>query len=246
MGPLERWGRPVAVGVSALILFAGALLFTAAATGRFGQYWGYDVGHYLDGARRFLDTGTPYLPNEVAGPFEYAPETFLHPPIALLLFVPFLWLPIILWWVIPLGTVAWCAWSWRPAYWAWPTMAFAVAYTRFHDALIVGNSDLWVWAGVAAGLRFGWPAIVVVVKPSLGPLVLAGARHRSWWLAAFVVLVASLPFWTLWVDWLRVVRNSPADFSYSLPNLPYLVMPIIWWAARRRPEAPTARMAVPA
>src|SRR5215510_5930822 len=66
-----------------------------------------DITQYLNATRRWLDTGTPYLPQEVAAPFQFGTETFLHPPISLLLFAPFLVLPIALWWAIPIGVVLW-------------------------------------------------------------------------------------------------------------------------------------------
>ena len=221
-----RWERPVALGLSAVIGGFGLALFWTTLSGG-GLGIGGDLAEYMAATQRWIATGTPYLASEVAGPFDYGPLTFLHPPIALALFAPFLVLPTILWWAIPLTVVAWCVWSWRPALWTWPIIALALAYPRFHGALIVGNTDLWVWAGVAAGLRFGWPALVIVAKPSLVPLLVAGARHRAFWLGAGVVALACLPFGSLWLDWLAVVRHSPGDLSYSLPNLPWLLMPVL-------------------
>ena len=229
-----RWYRPAMVGLSLLALAWGALLFYTAATGTFGGYWGVDIGHYLDGTRRWLAVGTPYLPSEVAAPFDYQPQTFMHPPVALLLFLPFLYLPILAWWVIPLAITGAIVVACRPAPWTWPLIAMAVAYPRFHDALIVGNSDLWVLAGIAAGLRFGWPALVIVIKPSLGFFVLAGSRHRSWWLGWIGVAILCVPFGVLWIDWVHVVINSPGDFTYSLWNVPYLLAPVVAWLGRTR------------
>jgi hypothetical protein len=193
-----------------------------------------DIGHYLDGTRRWLETGSPYLPNEVAAPFDFAPLTFLHPPVALYLFLPFLVLPLQLWWIIPIAVVVAIIVAWRPAPWSWPVMMAALVFSRFHVPLIVGNTDLWVWAGVAAGLRFGWPALLVVVKPSLLPLAAVGIRQRSWWIAAAVVALACLPFGALWFDWIAVVRNSPAPVTYSVLNLPWLLIPVVAWLARAK------------
>ena len=233
----RRWGRPAAVALTIALTVAGIVELRAALSDIGVSIIGLDIGHYLDGTRRWLDTGTPYLPDEVRGPFQFAPLTFLHPPVALYLFLPFLFLPLVLWWAIPLGIVAWSIVSWRPAVWSWPILVGALVFSRFHIPLIVGNTDLWVWAGVAAGLRFGWPALVVVVKPSLGPLILAGARHRSWWIGAAVLAVACIPFGALWFDWLAVVRNSPAGLTYSVANLPWLAVPIVAWLARSKPDS---------
>ena len=205
----RRWGRPAAVALTIALTVAGIVELRAALSDIGVSIIGLDIGHYLDGTRRWLDTGTPYLPDEVRGPFQFAPLTFLHPPVALYLFLPFLFLPLVLWWAIPLGIVAWSIVSWRPAAWSWPILVGALVFSRFHIPLIVGNTDLWVWAGVAAGLRFGWPALVV----------------------------ACIPFGSLWLDWLAVVRNSPAGLTYSVANLPWLAVPIVAWLARSKPDS---------
>ena len=72
-----------------------------------------------------------------------------------------------LWWAIPLGIVAWSIVAWRPAVWTWPVIAALLSLSRFMIPLIVGNTDLWVWAAIALGLRWGWPSLLVAVKPSL-------------------------------------------------------------------------------
>lgn len=231
-----RWGRPVAVWLTLLFVVVG-LAFLNAGLAVVGQtIVGLDIGHYLDATRRSIESGTPYLANEVAGPFLIDPLTYLHPPIALYLFAPFLVLPVALWWAIPIGIVAWSVVAWRPADWTWPVMAALLALSRFHIPLIVGNSDLWIWAAIAAGLRFGWPALLVAVKPSLFPFMLIGLRHRSWWVGAAIVLLISLPFGSLWIDWISVLRNAPKDIGYSVANVPWLLVPVVAWLARTRPE----------
>lgn len=234
-----RWGRPLAVSLTLVFVAIGIAVLWAGMAGVGQRIVGLDIGHYLDATRRWLETGTPYLASEVAGPYEIAPLTFLHPPVALYLFVPFLALPLALWWAIPLGIVAWSVVSWRPADWTWPIMAALLALSRFHIPLIVGNTDLWVWAAIALGLRLAWPALLVVIKPSLFPFALIGARHRSWWIAAAIVVIISLPFGSLWFDWVSVIRNAPKDLSYSIPNVPWLLVPVIAWAARTRPTGST-------
>ncbi len=231
-----RFGGPIAVGLTALIATAAVALFVAAATGPVASLaWGHDFRHYLLATQRWLDTGSPYLPAEVAGPFDYEPLTFLHPPIALLLFAPFLVLPAALWWT-PLLAVGWCVVAWRPARWSWPLMAAILAFPRVHVAIVLGNTDIWVWAAVALGLRFGWPAVLVVIKPSLFPLMAVGARHRSFYPALVVAALLCLPFGTLWIDWLHVAANSPAGLLYSIQSLPWLLLPLLAYVARRRPR----------
>lgn len=212
------------------------MVFQAAMAGVGQQVVGLDIGHYLDATRRWLEIGTPYVPYQVAGPFPMTDgSTFLHPPIALYLFAPFLILPLVFWWVIPVGIVAWTILAWRPAYWSWPIIAAVLALSRFHVPLIVGNSDLWIWAAIAAGLRFGWPALLVVVKPSLLPFMILGIWRRSWWIAALLVAFLSIPFGSLWLEWMSVIRNAPIDLRYSLIDLPWLLIPVLAWMARTRP-----------
>lgn len=231
-----RWGRPVAVGFTLLFAVIGVVIFAAGMAGAGRNIVGLDIGHYIDATRRWVEVGTPYVQSEVAGPYQIGPLTYLHPPVALYLFAPFLVIPIALWWAIPIGIVAWSVFSWRPADWTWPVMAALLALSRFHIPLVVGNSDLWVWAAVAAGLRFGWPTLLVVVKPSLFPFMFIGIRRRSWWVGAAFIGLTCIPFGSLWIDWILVIRNAPKDLGYSVANVPWLLVPIIAWAARTRPK----------
>lgn len=230
---MARWYRPAMVGLSVVILAGGAWWFVGQAFGTFAPYWGVDLTKYLAATQRWLDSGSPYLPSEVAAPFDhFGVWTFLHPPIALLLFAPFLVLPAVLWWAIPLGLTAWAVGSMRPAPWTWPIIAAGLGWPRFQGALIVGNTDLWVLASVALGLCYGWPALLVAAKPSLAFFALAGIRRRSWWVGALVVAAACVPFGWLWPEWARVVMNSPGDLGYSLGSVPALLVPAVAWLGR--------------
>ncbi len=248
--PSVRLSRPA----SALLRAVGALLALAAV-----WYWwrvwstaapGFptvDIGHYLDATRRWLETGTPYLAHEVAADFEYSPLTYLHPPIALLLFAPFLILPVQLFWILPIALlvafVAWC----RPAAWAWPLIGAALLWHQTAVALVAGNSDLWVAAFIAAGLWLGWPFALVIIKPSLGFFALLGVRSRSWWIAVAMLGGLSLLFGRLWLDWLQVVTHAPGGLLYSLVSLPLMLLPIVAWLARdpRSPNAPGSPATAP-
>ena len=66
-------------------------------------------------------------------------------------------------------------------------------------------------------------------------------RRAEWWLGAALVAVACLPFGSLWLDWLAVIRNSPFGLAYSVASLPWLAVPIVAWAARSRP-LPSSRL----
>lgn len=228
--PLVLDRRPVRLAAFALAVvllgYAGLVLY-ATATTTFAGLAGLDLDAYLAATRRWLASGTPYLANEVAGPFAYAPLTFLHPPLALLLFVPFLVLPAVLWWAIPVALTVVAIGSLRPAPWTWPLMAAGLCVPSFSAAFVVGNTDLWVCAFLAAGLRWGWPAVLIVAKPSLIPLAFVGAVDRAWWISAAVLGAVALAFGSLWLDWLHVVLNSPGSILYSLGAVPWLLFPVI-------------------
>jgi hypothetical protein len=206
--------------VGLFVIVYGVTLYRWHTSG----YIGWDAGHYFDAARRFVETGTPYLASEVAWPFVYGDLTFLHPPVSLYLFVPFAYLPFVLWWVVPIAGIAWLLRDAKAkpliiAVLCWPTLPIAAAN---------GNTDWWVLMFAIAGVRYGWPALAVIVKASLAPLMLSGVRHRSWWYGLPVLAVACLPFGALWADWVAVVQNSPGDLTYSLSAaVPLTIIPLV-------------------
>lgn len=222
----------VAIVVVSVALFLVQLgLYAAGTVDIIMLDW--DRGHYMDAARRFLDTGQPYLPWEIAGPFDYTPLTFLHPPLALWLMVPFSFLPDVLWYVAPVVIVLAVLASWRPSPLALAIVGLCILWPRTPAMVVTGNTDMWVAALVALGLRFGLPGPFVLIKPSLGPLALAGIHRRAWWVGLAVVIAISLPFGSLWYDWIRVVLHAPGGLLYSALALPGTVFPVFAWWGRR-------------
>ena len=70
-------------------------------------------------------------------------------------------------------------------------------------------------------------------------LRLIGIRSRSWWIAALVLAIASLPLLSLWLDYPAATSNSNAKFWYSFGNLPFFVLPIVaYLGSSRRGETP--------
>jgi hypothetical protein len=227
----SRWLGPLAVGLvgAAVIVLLWALL------GPYGRtYLDWDRAHYLAATARWLEMGTPYLAQDVAGPFDYQPDTFLHPPVALLLFLPFRWLPAIAWYAIPILIVGVIVARWHPARWTWPIMAACLAWPRTSGMLIVGNSDLWVAAFVALGLHWGWGWALIALKPSFAPLALLGVRRRGFWFAVSVLVVVSCTFGQLWLDWFSVVLHAPGGVLYSILGLPLVLLPAVAYAGRTR------------
>lgn len=202
-----------------------------------------DFEGYLAAAQRFVDTGSPYAAVQLEGPYPpwELPTTalYLHPPTSLVLVVPFLVLPAIVWWAVPIGVIGWFLARCRPAPWGWAVIAMLVAWPRTLGAVMLGNSDLWVTAGIAAGFVYGWPAVLVFLKPTLAPFALVGVRHRSFWVGMAVFAVVSLAFWPLWWEWLTAVRNGQGlGLAYSLPNLAMPLIPVVAWVTRARNPTP--------
>jgi hypothetical protein len=207
-----------------------------------------DLDGYLAGARRFVETGSPYLPSQVAGPWTLGPHSFIHPPAALALFVPFLVLPAFLWWAIPLGITTFVIIRFWPAPWTWPLKAACLVWPRSSGSLLAGNTDMWAMAFVAAGAMWGWPAALLAVKPTVAPLALIGGRRAL--LAGLIVIALCAALLPLWIQYAAVIGNVGVDWTYSLLNLPLVVLPAIAWLGRQPPvdavptgRAPTANRA---
>jgi hypothetical protein len=206
---------------------------------------GTDLDYYQFVAQRWLDTGVYYTDRQLSGPYEV--QTLvdnLYPPHALYLFLAFLVLPDILWWVLPLGLIAYVVWWCRPVAWMWPILALIVLFPKTPNQILYGNTDMWVAAAIAGGVRWAWPSVLVTFKPSLAFFALIGIRARSWWIAAAVLVVVSLPFISLWLEYPTAMVNSSAKFWYSFGNLPFFSLPIVaFLGSSRRVTTPPWRWA---
>lgn len=206
---------------------------------------------YMLQAQRVLDGGPLYQPFQLAGPYgayanglETWPE--LYPPTAVyLLFVPMSLLPAVLWWAIPITIVAVVVWHWRPGLWAWVFILAALAVPRSWSTILTGNPVLWMTAFVALGTIYGWPAILVVLKPTLAPFALLGINTGRWWVAVLALGVVSLAMLPGWLDYLTVMRNfQGGSLLYSLDQYPLMAIPVVAWLGRRSVELDVADVAV--
>lgn len=205
----------------------------------FGQrFLANDLNGYVAGARRFLETGSPYLAEQLSGRWQLQPDSFIHPPVAVILFAPFIVLPAVLWWAIPIGLTAWSVIRLRPSAWSWPLMAACLLWPRTDGILIAGNTDMWVAAAVGVSLAFGVPApVLVVMKPSYLPLALIGLRRPAWWVVGIVVAIICLLFGPLWFQYVKVLAGVTLEPIYSLFNVPYVLVPVVAWSGRSRRRA---------
>ena len=238
-GLLGSMYRATMLGLAMVIAFGFVTGLMAMARSPWAAQFAFgngDLSGYLDGARRFLATGSPYLPEQVAGSWHLQPHSFIHPPVALVLFVPFLWLPAILWWAIPIVGTTWIMIRSRPAPWTWPLVALCLAWPRSQGSILDGNTDLWAMFAVALGVRYGWPFIFLIVKPTFAPLAILGTNDRRIWIAAAIAAAATLPLVSLWLDYFAVIRNTDLGLGYSVLNMPLIVMPLASLFPSRRQE----------
>jgi len=233
--PRARLGRVAALGLTGALVVLGILELAYLVPYIASQAaLGTDHTFYRMIGERWLDTGEFYLPRQLAGP--YILETnvdVLYPPTAIPFFALLRWLPFPLWWAIPIGVVAWVIARLRPAMWTWPVIALLVIWPRNLSDLLYGNTNMWVVAAVAGGVVWGWPAVLVTLKPSLAPFALVGITHRAWWIAFGVLALASVPVLDLWGDYFTAIGYSNAEWYWSLEDVPVMSLPLVAWLGRR-------------
>ena len=199
-------------------------------------YGGVDYRLYMDATQHWLGGGAFYQPYQLAGPYPISAGDILYPPVDLWLFAPFVVLPPAVWWLVPLGATAWVVWRMRPAAMAWPIIALCVLWPPTIVKIATGNPVMWVVAAVALGCLYRWSFMLVLIKPSLFPFSLIGMTRRSSWLTLGIIVLLSLPFGAMWIDWIGAVANSRGGgFAYSIQEVPMLLVPVVAWVWRTGP-----------
>jgi hypothetical protein len=232
---MSRLARPLAFGLAVVILGFLAFELWIVIPRMRPEALGVDFHQYLEHTQRWLDGGSLYLERQLLGPYEIQAGDSLYPPPILYLTVPFvLGIPQVFWWAIPLTIIAIVVGRYRPAPWTWPLLAAMIAAPRSIEIVMYGNPVIWCTAALAAGTVLGWPAVFVILKPSLAPLAIWGIRRRSWWIALAVAIVAAVPFGAMWLEWIQVIRDSSGSLLYSIPDLFFVLLPVVAWLGRRR------------
>lgn len=226
--------RRVAVLLSVAV-FLLPVAFVAIVPHPLDQPLGVDFTLYRDVAARWL-AGGPYLePHQLAGPYTIEAGDILYPPVGLWLFVPFVALPAALWWALPIGATGWAMWRLQPKPLVWPLIALCIAWPTTLLKTWTGNPVIWTVAALALATIYRWPAAFVFLKTSLFPFAFFGANRRSWWVALGVLVLMSVPFGALWVDWIASVVNSRGGGPlYSSLEIPMLLIPLVAWVGRTR------------
>lgn len=245
---LRTWDlRPIWIGITVMLLIAFAFEYVFLYRVIDDQTAvGVDHRFYVDVARRWLDTGVFYTDRQLSGPYETTTLIDnLYPPHALLLFIPFIVLPGLLWWVLPLGFMAYVVWWCRPQPWGLAVVAMLLLFPKSPNLIIYGNTDMWVGAAIAAGVRWGWPSVLISMKPSLIFFSALGILTRAWWVAAAALAVVSLPFAGLWVLYPTALGHSSSKPWYSFADIPFLLIPVAAWLfSSYRGEVPLRRWAL--
>lgn len=203
--------------VAVIVGYALAEIWTIVAevtAGRAGV--GFDYNIYMERTRSWLAGGGFYLPRQLAGPYPIADGDAFYPPVALWLFVPFSYLPAILWWAVPTVIIVLSVRHIRPSRFGWVVLGLAAIQTRTGIVWGLGNPSMWAFAALAAGLAFDWPMPLVALKPTLGPFALIGIHRRRWWLGAALVIVLALPFGAMWADYAAIMLNMQPTSSHGL------------------------------
>jgi hypothetical protein len=194
---------------------------------------GMDYRIYQDRTIDWLAGDGFYRERQLTGqPYVIQNGDSLYPPTMLYLLVPFaLGAPAVLCWLIPLALIALALVRLRPPTWTWPFMAFVLLLPRTTLVLVLGNPSMWLIAAAFLGVAWGWPAALVLLKPTLAPLALIGARRRAWWVALAALVLVSLPFGLMWLDYATALLDAQngRGLEYTLGEWPLMLAPLAAW-----------------
>jgi len=224
----------------AILIVAGAEwgVRTWAAAVEAPALLGLDIHFYLERTASWLAGTGFYQPWQLTGqPYLVERGAVTYPPTVLLLFTPFtLGLPMVLWWAVPLGAIGAVLIRSRPPAFTWPLLALVLVYPRTWVVVALGNPSIWAIAAGVAGTAWGWPAAFAVLKPAFAPLALVGIRWRSFWIAVAMLVAVSIPFGSMWSDYLTAIRSATTDrgLEYLLGEWPIALVLIVAVTARSR------------
>jgi hypothetical protein len=229
---------PLADGIGIGFVLAVALSYLHGFWFAAPGYVGHDLALYQHEVNAWL-SGTPMYPAfEVRGPFPIVDGVILYPPITIALFALTFWLPLPLWWLIPIAIVATVIYRLHPGRRWLLAIAVCLVYPMSVGLVVSGNPDLWLAAALAVAVYWHPAAAFVLLKPSVFPFALIGWRRREWWAIAGAFAAGSLLLLPQTLDWLAVVRNGQGGLRsglvYSYQDVPLLIVPLLAWAGSAR------------
>lgn len=190
---------------------------------------GFDFNIYRTAVTRWLAGDGFYLQHQLAGTYTITNGDVLYPPTAIYLFLPFLVLPPILWWLLPLVVIIVATIRLRPSRLGLAVMAACLLPPIGIQEVLKGNPVLWVVAFESLALTGIPVGPLVLLKASLFPFALIGIRRRGWFIAAGLLILATLPLAGLVPDWIRSVTNSDGGLAYSIKDVPLMLAPLAAW-----------------
>ncbi len=202
-----------------------------------------DHATYMDATRRWLAGGSFFQPYQLTGPYKVEMFEILYPPTILPLLASFSFLPDVMWWIVPMSVLIGVCSYWHPTLLGWTLILACLASPYTFVVFAFGNPGMWIAAFLGLGTVYGWPAILVLLKPTLAPFALLGIRGKSWWVALGVLAVVSLLFVPIWAEYFTAIANARGPLVsplYSLPSVPLMLIPLVARATseRRAPDAP--------
>lgn len=232
--PLGLW-KFAALVAFAIVTVEAIAIGTTVIPSNYGWSLGMDYRFFRDVGARWLADGSFYLPHQLSGPYvgQLMVDVF-YPPSALLLFVPFAFLPPVLWWALPILILGYALVRLHPAPWAWLVVAILLAWPRSIGIYLFGNTDMWAVAAVASGIVWGWPAAFLAMKPVLLPFAFPAVRRRAFWVGLAGLAVISLFMLPLWFDYVTAMAGLTIDLSAPVGSFPLMMIPIVAWLGRRR------------
>lgn len=194
---------------------------------------GMDFGIYMDRTNDWLAGDGFYRSRQLTGqPYEIQNGDSFYPPTWLYLMVPFaLGVPAVLWWLIPIAIIGAALIHIHPPTWTWPIMAFVLILPRTALVVVLGNPSIWIVAAAFAGVAWGWPAVMMLLKPTLAPFALIGIRRRTWWIVLGALVLVSVPFGALWLDYMTALLHAQnaRGLEYTLGEWPLMLAPLAAW-----------------
>jgi hypothetical protein len=233
----------LAGSTAAILVLAAIELAYGLAYKSWDRAIGGDLTYYANLARNLFSGGHWFPDKELHGPWQImnsGPIDVLYPPAAAWIFAPFIVLPIGVLLAAVIGVYLWLFLEWRPSPWSWPLMALCVLWPPTLLTAIGGNSSLFVMMAIGLGLRYRWPSVFILLKPSFLPFAILGIRSKGWWVGLAVLGLMSLPFLreTLLYPQVLLDSRNPSGALYSFVYLPMMAIPIIAWLGRTRRRPP--------
>ena len=235
----RKVGAAIAIALLTVTITGWAVALVSAPNW-FSQSFGIDFGIYMNALDRWSSGGGWYQPRQLHGPYPIELGDVLYPPVLIYLLLPFRFLGLWLWTVIPAVILGWVVWRHRPGPWTWVVIAACIAWPYSPAKFVFGNPVIWATAAVALGTIWWWPAALAVLKPTIIPFAMVGIHDRRWWLVIVILGFASIPFLADTLLYPRVLldaQTNPVDGRggpfYSLTEFPLVAIPIIAWLGRR-------------